>query len=122
MAAAVTISFVDATQSQFIVYGTITLSGNYPAHGETINLSTFDLIKSASPASAMYVFEQPAAGVSASGYVLQLVAGATLATNKLQVFVTGTSANTVLNEFAAGAYSAGLTGAVIKFAAYIPSL
>lgn len=122
MAAAVTVTWVDATQNQFIVYGTITLSGSYPAHGETVNLSTFDLIKSGSPANAMSAFEAPAAGVSASGYVLVLVPGATLATNKLQIFTSNGAAAAALAEFPAGAYGSPLTGAVIKFQAFIPSL
>lgn len=126
MAVAVTITWVDSTQNMTIVYGTLTLSGNYVAHGDTVNLSTFDQIKSAGPAMALYAYETPAAGTTASGYVLELIPGATLATNKLQVFQVpgGTSpiAASPLSEFPAGAYSAGLTGAVIKFEAHIPSL
>ena len=122
MAAAVAITWVDSTQNMTIVYGTITLSGNYVAHGDTVNLATFDQIKASGPALALYAYEAPAAGTSASGYVLELIPGATLATNKLQVFTSNGAAPAALAEFPAGAYGAGLTGAVIKFEAHIPSI
>ena len=122
MAVAVTITWVDSTQNMTIVYGTLTLSGNYVAHGDTVNLATFDQIKSAGPALALYAFETPADGSSASGYVLELIPGATLATNKLQVFTSGGAAPAALTEFPAGAYGSPLTSAVIKFEAHVPSL
>jgi len=126
MAVAVTINFVDSTQNQFLVYGKLTLSGNYTTHGDTVNLSTFDQIKSNSPANFMIASEDPAAGASASGFVMVLNPGTTLANNNLQVFENGGGTSPIaagpLAELPAGAYPAGLTGAVIKFVAHIPSL
>ncbi len=91
MAIAVAVTSVDNTQNQFIVDGTLTLSGNYVAHGDTINLTGFDAVK-------------------AQG-----------APTRIEVFETGAAASDPLSELAAGAYPAGLTGAVVKFRAWIPS-
>lgn len=121
MAIAVAVTSVDNTQNQFIVDGTLTLSGNYVAHGDTINLTGFDAVKAQGAPTRIEVFEQPAAGASASGYVLQGIAGSTQANGVLQVFETGAAASDPLSELAAGAYPAGLTGAVVKFRAWIPS-
>lgn len=121
MAIAVAVTSVDNTQNQLIVDGTLTLSGNYVAHGDAINLTGFDAIKAQSAPTRIEVYEQPAAGVSASGFVLEGVPGTTQANGVLQVFETGAAASNPLSEMAAGAYPAGLTGAVVKFRAWFPS-
>jgi hypothetical protein len=121
MAIAVAVTGVDNTQKQLIVDGTLTLSGNYVAHGDAIDLTGIDLIKSQLPPTRIQVYEQPAAGASASGYVLVGVPGAAQNNGVLQVFETGAAASDPLSELAAGAYPAGLTGAVIKFTAWFPS-
>lgn len=99
--------------NQLIIYGTITLTGSYVAHGDTVSFLGFDVIKSSYPPIHVEVYETPAAGVSASGFSFQFIPGTTQGNGVLQIFATGTAAGDPSNELAAGAYPAGLTGAVI---------
>lgn len=99
--------------NELIIYGTITLSGSYVAHGDALSFLGFDVIKSSYPPFMVQIFETPAAGVTASGYVLQFSPGTTQGNGVIQIFTTGTASGDALNELAAGAYPAALTGAVI---------
>jgi hypothetical protein len=121
MAIAVAVTSVDNTQNRLIVEGSLTLSGNYATHGDAIDFTGIDVIKSAQPPTRIDVYQAPAAGVSAAGFVLLGVPGSAQNNNVLQVFETGAALSGALAELAAGAYPAGLTGAAIKFTAYFPS-
>ena len=117
MATTVTISSVipvDATQNEFIVYGTIVLSGSYTTTGDIINFSTFSQIPSNAVPVWIDVTEQPPAGTSPTGYLFIFCPGTTPANGRLAIFNN-------ITEFSAGAYSAGLLAAVIKFQMFIQS-
>ncbi|MGH9343304.1 MAG: hypothetical protein ACRD3Y_03100 [Bryobacteraceae bacterium] len=127
---AVTISAitnVDATQNQFVVDGSLTLSGDYGAantHGDTLSFAGFDQIKSSVAPTRVEIFEAPAAGTSATGFVYSFSPGSTQANGVLQVFGTPATgaATTPLTEYTeAAAYSAGLKAAALKFRAWFPS-
>lgn len=111
--------------SQLIISGSIALSGNYgsgSSHGDTLSFLGFDLIKSSYPPLRVEFFETPAAGASASGFVLQFNPGTTQGNGVLQVF-TGAAAQSPLTELTQGsAYPAGLTGAVIQCRAWFQNL
>lgn len=102
------------------VYGTLTASGNYVTHGDTMAFLD-DRIKSDYPPLWVDVSEAPAAGISASGFRFVFVPGTTQANGVLQVF-TGSAAQSASAELSAGAYPAGLTGAVLIFRATFISL
>src|SRR5208283_4604050 len=61
----------DNTQNCCIVYGTLTLSGSYVAHGDSINFALLDVVKTQNTPVMIQIWEQPAAGTSPSGYFLQ---------------------------------------------------
>ena len=118
MAATITISTVipvDSTQNGFIVYGTIALTGNYPAHGDTLDFSKFSQIPSNAIPIWIDILEAPPAGTDPSGYVYNFCPGTTNANGVLAIF------NGAATPFGTGAYSAPLLAAVIKFQAFIPS-
>jgi hypothetical protein len=109
---------IDATQNEFIVYGTITPTGSYPANGDTLNLSGFSQI----PANALPLWievqEIAAAGATPTGYYFVFLPGTTLANGLLAIF---TSAGT---QFSTGAYGSGspsLAGVVFRFRAWFQS-
>lgn len=108
--------------NELIIYGTITLSGSYVAHGDTLSLLGFDEVKSSYPPIMAQIWEQPAAGVTASGYTLIFVPGTTQGNGVIQIFDSGGAAGNPGAELAAGAYPAGLTGAVIKCRVFFLSL
>lgn len=124
MAAAATIDKTynrnDTTQATQIARGSITLSGSYATHGDTLDLSQLFGVQSRKAPVEVRVFEAPAAGTSPSGYVYIFCPGTDGTNGKLTIFTTGTAAGDPLNELAAGAYPAGLTGATIKFVAFFP--
>lgn len=101
---------VDATQNDVIVYGTLVLSGNYVTGGDVMNLAGSSQIPSNAVPDWVEILEAPPAGTSPTGYDYIYCPGATPALGKVAIF-NGTS------ELAAGAYSAGLLAAVIKFRA-----
>ncbi len=105
---------VDATQNDVIVYGSIVLTGSYPTTGDVMDLSKFSQIPSNALPDWVEFEEAPPAGTSPTGYEYIYCPGATLALGQVAIF-NGTT------EFSAGAYSAGLLAAVIKFRAYFKS-
>lgn len=102
--------------SQLIVYGTLVFSGSYVSGGDTLNFNTAsgtqggmgaDAIKSASLPTFSVILEAPVAGTPGSGYTYLYSPGTSQANGKVQLFAGGT-------ELAAGAYPAGVTGAVVR--------
>jgi len=91
------------------VAGTIAASGNYTTGGDTLDLSQFPVVASASP---------PIQGTAwmdgLAGYDYVFYPGATLNANKVKVFQQGASAG-AFPELAAGAYPAAITSDTITF-------
>lgn len=86
-----TITRVDATLNSFIVEGTITVSGSYPAagHGDVLSFAGFDQIKSSQPPTFVSIQEQPAAGSAISGLIYGFGKGTTQANGKMIVMLPG---------------------------------
>jgi lysozyme family protein len=123
MATTVAITRVDSTLNQFLIQGTIVLSGSYAANGDTVSFAA-DVVKTDQPPTFVEIAEQPATGTLASGFVYRYAVGSSPANGALQVFeVPAAAALTTaepLSELAAGAYPAGLTGAKLIFRASFP--
>ena len=106
---------VDNTQSQVFVTGTITLTGNYPSGGDTLDLSQLGAPSSGLP-TRVEIFEITPAPGPAYGGIYTYVPGTTQANGLLQLNV---SAGT---QTAATAYSGLATGFALGFRAWYPSL
>lgn len=117
MAATATLSTkipVDATQDFVVAQGAVVLTGNYPAHGDTLDLSKLGIPSNAVPVR-VEVFEQPAAGTDPSGYQFIFCLGTTQANGVLAVF------NGAATPFTTGAYNAALLAATLGFRAWFQS-
>ena len=113
---------IDNTRAMIIVKFTIAVTGSYATHGDTLSFSGFDDVKSNEPPLFVKIFETPASGTSASGFVYEFIPGTTLANGVVQIFGSGASSGSALTELAAGAYPAGITGASLNCLAYFISL
>jgi hypothetical protein len=102
----------------------ITASGNYPAGGDTLDLTALFGVLSSAPGLSLPSFElpmdvdikswRPAGGANSGNlFLYQFCPGTTLANGTMQV-LTGAAAQTALTEFTAGAYPAGVTTDTIK--------
>ena len=107
----------DTTEATQIVRGTLTFSGDYATHGDTLSFANVYGIQSHTVPLRVFVYEAPPAGTSPSGYIYIFCPGTTIANGALTIFTTGTASGDPLNELAAAAYPAGITGAVVKFEA-----
>ena len=90
----------------------ITASGNYVAGGDTLNLNPSAITDPNGVGLLGDPLNQPRTppaidAESLSGYYAELIPGATLATNKIQFFLSEG------NELAAGAYPAAITGGTL---------
>ena len=106
---------VDNTQSQVLITGTITLTGNYVTNGDTLDLSGLGAPSSGLP-TRVEIFEITPAPGPAYGGIYTYVPGTTQANGLLQLNV---SAGT---QTAASAYSGLATGFALGFRAWFPSL
>lgn len=112
----------DRTQQSIVVYGNLTLSGNYGAggsHGDTLDLSQLGIPSGQLP-SALFVYEEPTAGNAPTGYSFLYARGTTQANGKLIVMQGGAAASNPMAEITqGGAYPGALTAATanIKFEA-----
>ena len=108
---ALTFSLVDTWDDgqRIHVAGTITASGNYSTGGDSLDLSQFPVVASASP---------PIQGTAwmdgLSGYDYVFYPGAAMNANKVKVFQQGASAG-AFPELAAGAYPSAITSDTITF-------
>jgi hypothetical protein len=117
MAISLKIDAVDSSnQSNLIIYGTLVFSGSYVSGGDTLNFLTAgttqggmgaDAIKSLSLPQFSQIVEAPVVGTAASGYTYLFAPGTTQANGAVQLFLGGT-------QLSAGAYPAGVTGAVVR--------
>lgn len=111
MAAAITGTYMSASQGTGIAFGTIALTGSYVSGGDTLDLTKYawqslNLVTTQNPIMVIIV-EVPVEGTAGSGYTFIYASGTTLATGGVQVFQGGT-------QLSAGAYPAAITGAVIN--------
>lgn len=83
----------DVTGREIIAYGTVVLSGSYPVGGDILDLTQLgDLLKTSQLPNEVYVWEDPAAGTSATSPTFaQFVycPGTTLANGKLAIALLG---------------------------------
>lgn len=105
----------DQGQKLIYVFGTIALTGNYVAGGDLISWLLDALKTGYIPVQVQFFSQSAAAGHS--GYQYYWRPGTTLANGKIQVETTGNGAGNPLQELAAGAYPAAITGDTIAFAA-----
>ena len=119
MAATVTISNtvpIDATQENFEVYGTVALTGNYPANGDTVSFAGLGLPSNSVPVKVEFFETTPAPG-PASGRGFVYVPGTTQSNGLIEVFAGNT-------QFGAGAYGTppfAITGFQLSFKATFAS-
>ena len=117
----------DFTAKMVVMYGTITLSGSYPAHGDPLsftNLSSEFSYGNQTP-TFVDIKELVVAGGTPAGFVYNYNPGPTLAAptqagGVLQILGTGTASQDGLNELIAGTYAGqtpSLNGTVLWFRA-----
>jgi hypothetical protein len=118
---------IDFTNSTFIAYGTIAVSGNYgsaSSHGDTLDLSALGA-PSGQPPLEVKIWESQSPGTSQSGWLFMYNTGTTQANGNVQMFGTGTASGDALNEYSEGsAYSSATPAAPTKlyFRAVFPKL
>jgi hypothetical protein len=120
--AKVTVIATDTTQSCEHVYGKVAVDASpatYATGGIAMSLSGFDQIKSGSVPLEVTVNSKSA---NTKKYIYQFVTGTTLANGKLQIFVQDATAGNPLNEMAAGAIPAGVSGDTIGIRAIFKKL
>lgn len=111
----INVNNVDATLDAVEIEGTLSLSGAYPAGGDTVNFSVVPQIPSNSnPIGLVEVDEQPASGATPSGYILYLIAGSTPANWLLWI---ATVVGQPPTQLGAGNYPASLAAATLQFRA-----
>jgi len=77
-------SLMDMTNREFIVDGTLTLSGTYPTNGDTLSLVG---VAPGSQLTKMEIWENtPATNAPASGYAFVFLPGTTLANGLMEMF------------------------------------
>jgi len=105
---------IDSTQNQFVVEGTVALTGTYPTNGDTIDFSQLGVPSSGVPLVEFYE-ATPAPGPP-SGYAFIFVPG-TNQTNGLITLFNGTT------QASTAAYSSILTvtGFALRFRAWFAS-
>jgi hypothetical protein len=108
-----TIPTLDSTQSTQIVRGTVTLTGSYPAGGDTLNLAIYPNQSHQVPVVVWFT-EAPSSTVAPSGYNLYYEPGTNASNGLLRI----TSA--AGTELTATTYPAALLAANIIFEAIFP--
>jgi len=106
---------IDRTQNQVVAYGTLTLSGSYPANGDTLSFAGLGIPSNQLPTYVAIYETTPAPGPQ-SGYAFRYVPGTTQANGLMEVF-NGTT------QFSAGAYGTppfSITGFTLAFRAEFP--
>ena len=117
MAAKATVTFIDNTQNEFLVVGTVALTGTYPTNGDTIDFSQLGVPATSVPTIVEFFEQTPSPG-PASGYSFVYLPGTTQANGLLEIF-NGTT------QFTTQAYGTppfGITGFVLGFRAWFVSL
>jgi hypothetical protein len=105
---------LDMSQQEYIVDGIVTLTGSYPANGDTLDLSKLSITSNQLP-TRVELFEATPAPGPASGFAFLYLPGATQALGLMEMF-NGTTQQT-------GATYASIltvTGFVLRFRAWFP--
>lgn len=110
----------DTTQSTQIVRGTIAFAGNYPTHGDVLDLSKIGA-QSAKPPVRVFVYQQPPAGTSPLGYIFTYCPGTTQENGQL-VIQQDAGAAGPFEELPAGAYPAFPEGSVVFEAVFLTGI
>lgn len=111
----------DTTGREVIVDGTVALTGNYVANGDTLNLQQLqDLAKSSQLPTKVEIWEQPTAGTAPSGYNFLFGLGTTQLNGVLLVLEGGAAVSSPQAQFPAGAYNAALLAATLRVRAWFP--
>jgi hypothetical protein len=110
---------IDNTGTLMSVDGSLALSGNYggaATHGDTMDLSKLGVSSSQLPVKVR-VYEAPAAGVLATGYIFIYCHGTTQANGVLQIQTA------IGTEFTEGnPYNTTFANSNLRFKAFFPSL
>ena len=110
------ISQIDETAGEFIVDGTLTLSGNYPTNGDTLDLSQLGIPSNQVP-RLVEIFEVTPAPGPQSGWFFTYLPGTTQANGLMEAF-NGTT------QFTTQAYGNppfAIAGFALRFRAWFPS-
>ena len=112
---------VDRSVNLFKVYGKIVPSGSYATGGDTLDFSGFDSIKSNKPPLWIRIFSSAVFTSTVGGWLYQGHPGTTLKNSVMQPLgqdpTSATGSVIPLEELAAGAYPAAITGDTIQFEA-----
>jgi hypothetical protein len=126
----ITINRIDRTEAAVIVEGTLGLSGEYVAGGDTLDFTGVNstLVYAAeaaqqanqipsnlAPLGLVEVFEQPANGTVPKGYIPFFIPGTTMANGLLWI---ATALGQPPTELGAGAYPAGAIAQTTQFRAF----
>lgn len=103
---------IDHTQQEFIVDGTLTLSGTYPTNGDTVNLA--GLCPSNLVPTKVEIYEATPSPGPASGYAFIYVPGTTAANGLMEVF----NGTTQFTTQAYGSPAFSITGFALRFRAW----
>lgn len=111
------------------VWFTFKLTGNYPLHGDPLDLTLLFATTAGGPGASLPTgslpikveFQSVLSGGQTAAYIYQYSPGTTLANGTVQLF-TGAAAQSGLTEFTAGAYPAGVLADTIQGEAIFPKL
>lgn len=107
---------IDRTQNQIVAYGTVALTGSYPANGDVVNFATLGIPTNQAPTCVIFYETTPAASGPPSLNTFQYSPGTTAANGKLVVSTGGVA-------FTPGAYGTppfAITGFQLSFRAEFP--
>lgn len=106
---------IDNGQKVIYLMGTLAFSGNYVTGGDTLDFTTlFDLVKTDYIPIQVQAWSQSSSS-GHSGYQYYFRPGTALNNGRIQVLTTGAAAGSPMQELAAGAYPAGITGDTVAF-------
>lgn len=121
----------DQTQTQQVLFGTVTLAGNYGVangHGDILDMAGFgDLLKSDQLPTSVFIYEEPVAGQAPTGFTFLYARGTNQNNGKILVFQNQGAGNPNAEITQGNAYPASLLAAtptsgisVIKVEATFP--
>lgn len=106
---------IDKTQQEFVVYGTSTLTGSYPANGDTFSVGGLGIPSNQLP-NHVEIYEVTPSPGPQSGNTFVYVPGTTQFNGLMEIFQGGT-------QLTAGAYGTppfAITGFALAWRAFFP--